>query len=314
MAIDNPTSQPEPSAAIWKIDRFAIHDGPGIRTNVYFKGCPLRCLWCSNPEGQMSHDQLGLLAAKCTGCGRCFDVCAPGALEAVDGRPAVDFAACDVCGDCVPVCAPGALFVYGGTYTLSQLMDIVERDRHVYRRSGGGITLTGGEPLLQHDFAQQLLGACHKVGIHTVVETCGCIGSPVFLESLREIDWLFFDLKHIDPVEHRRLTGRSNDMILENLRTASSFFREKDRKLVLRQVVVPGLNDGENITALARLAAGLPRVDMIELLPCHNYGTDKYATLGWSLPEELVVPSVELLDKYRDTIEGYGVPCRIGGL
>jgi pyruvate formate lyase activating enzyme len=193
-------------------------------------------------------------------------------------------------------------------------MDVVERDRHIYRRSGGGITLTGGEPLVQHEFAQQLLATCHEVGIHTVVETCGCVGTSVFRESLENIDWLFFDLKHVEPGAHRRLTGRSNASILTNLRAASSFFCEKDRTLVIRQVVVPGLNDGDNVLALARLAAGLPRVDMIELLPYHAYGAHKYASLGLAAAEELAPPSAEKLREYRETIETHGIPCTIGGL
>ena len=314
MAVDNSASQPEWSAGIWKIDRFATHDGPGIRTNVYFKGCLLHCVWCSNPEGQAPQDQLGFLASKCSGCGRCFDVCARGAIEAVDNRHAVDLAACDLCGNCVKVCAPKAIFIYGGRYTLSQLMDVVERDRHAYRRSGGGVTLTGGEPFLQHEFVQQLLATCHEVGIHTVVETCGCVGSHIFRESLKHVDWLIFDLKHIDDGKHRQLTGRTNKAILKNLRMASSLFCREDRTLVIRQVVVPGLNDGDNIGALARLAASLPRVDLIELLPCHSYGIHKYAALGRNVPQEPVPPTAERLQEYRDTIEQHGVRCTIGGL
>ena len=304
----------EPLAAIWKIDRFATHDGPGIRTNVYFKGCLLRCRWCSNPEGQEQQDQLGFLANKCNGCGLCFDLCPRRAIDVVDGRPVVDFIACNVCGDCARVCGPKALLIYGGHYSLSELMDIVERDRHIYRRSGGGITLTGGEPLLQHEFAQRLLAICHEVGIHTVVETCGCVDHTIFHESLENIDWLFFDLKHVDDGKHRQLTGRSNDLILKNLQTASSFFREKERTLVIRQVIVPGLNDAANILAVAQLAAGLPRVDSIELLPYHDYGLHKYATLGRAVVEEPVPPSVDELHEYQGIIRGYGIECSIGGL
>jgi glycyl-radical enzyme activating protein len=304
----------ESSAAIWKIDRFATHDGPGIRTNIYFKGCQLRCLWCSNPEGQAQEDQLGFLVNKCTGCGLCFDVCPKGAISVADGKPRVDFGVCDLCGRCVDACAPGALFVYGGRYTVSRLMDVVERDRHIYRRSGGGITLTGGEPLLQPEFVQELLAACHDVGIHTVVETCGCVGSRAFRDSLNNIDWLFFDLKHIGAEKHRQLTGRSNATILKNLRMASSTLAQTNRTLVIRQVVVPGLNDGENIVALARLAADLPRVDWIELLPYHNYGVHKYGALGRHDGEEFLPPGEHELKGYCDVIQGHGVKCTIGGL
>jgi pyruvate formate lyase activating enzyme len=307
-------TRPELSAAIWKVDRFATHDGPGIRTNVYFKGCPLRCLWCSNPEGQATEDQLGFLSNKCTGCGLCFDLCPKGAITVTAGRPVVDFAACDVCGECARVCSLRALFVYGGRYSVSDVVDIVERDRHIYRRSGGGVTLTGGEPLAQHEFARQLLAACHEVGIHTVVETCGCVGTAQFSQSLEHIDWLFFDLKHIDPERHRELTGRPNDTILMNLRAASAFLSATDRTLVIRQVVVPGLNAGDNIVALARLAAGLPRVDMIELLPYHDYGQHKYASVGMRVGLESARPSADELQEYGDIIRGYGIECSVGGL
>ena len=303
----------EPAGAIWKIDRFATDDGPGIRTNIYFKGCLLRCRWCSNPEGQEQRDELGFLASRCTGCGVCFDVCPHGAIQASSGWPVVDRTRCDLCGACVEGCAPKALFVYGDRFPLSRLMDIIERDRHVYRRSGGGITVTGGEPLLQHRFVQLLLTACHDVGIHSVVETCGCVDSRTFRRSLVNVDWLFFDLKHIDARRHREITSRTNALILKNLQTASSLFAEKGKTLVLRQVLVPGQNDGENIVALAELATRLPRVDAIELLPCHSYGVHKYATLGRKSVDELPGPSAEALEGYRQILEARGLACTIGG-
>jgi len=302
-------------AAIWKIDRFAIHDGPGIRTNIYFKGCPLSCLWCSNPEGQLQGDELGFSVNKCTGCGLCFNVCPRGAIKTQDGTPLLDFEKCDLCEKCIEVCSPGALYIYGGYYALSQIMDIAERDRHIYRRSGGGITCTGGEPLIQTKFVQQLLARCHEVGIHTVVETCGCISRNKFINSLPNIDWLFFDLKHISNDRHRELTGKDNVIILDNLRTASKVLSEAGKTLVIRQVVVPGLNDEDNIATLARLVSELPHVDMIELLPYHNYGMHKYQTLGRNYQlNYLALPSTDKLKKYKEIIENYGITCKIGGL
>lgn len=312
---DDTPPQSEPRGIIWKLDRFAIHDGPGIRTNIYFKGCNLRCRWCSNPEGQRPKDQLGFLAAKCDGCGRCYDACPRGLIRPGDGPPIIDFQKCDLCGNCIEACSPGALFVYGSAYTLPQIMDIIERDRHSYRKSGGGITCTGGEPLLQSEFVSRLLTACHDVGIHTVVETCGHVDKEAFRKSLEHIDWLFFDLKHVDAERHRELTGQDNALILDNLRTAAAFCLRNGRRLVIRQVVVPGLNDGPNIDALARTASELPHLDAIELLPFHNYGMHKYATLGRDYRlETLEPPPSTVLEDYRQTVESYGITCRIGGL
>ena len=253
------------TAAIWKIDSFTIHDGPGIRTNVYFQGCPLGCLWCSNPEGQHQEAEPGFINARCR--------------------------------------------------TLSQLMDIIERDRHIYRRSGGGITCTGGETFLQAAFLRALLARCHEVGIHTAVETCGCVGKAEFKATLSDIDWLFFDLKHLDSAEHKRLTGRSNRIILDNLFTASSVLGKAGKILVIRQVVVPGLNDEGNIRALAELARGLPWVHYIELLPYHNYGMNKYQKIGLKYQlEDITPPSEAKLKEYQEIIESYGITCKIGGL
>ncbi|MDP2659356.1 MAG: glycyl-radical enzyme activating protein [Dehalococcoidia bacterium] len=306
-------SRKETGAAIWKVDRFAIHDGPGIRTNLYFKGCPLRCLWCSNPEGQREMGELNYSEVRCTGCGRCYDVCPAGALKPGDGRASLDFMGCTNCGQCVSVCLSGAISIFQRSYTLEQVMEVVKRDRHAYRRSGGGITCTGGEPFLQAAFLMDLLTACRDQGIHTAVESSGCVNPSQFRDALDRIDWLFLDLKHLDSERHRNLTGRDNAVILENLRTASSFFARTGKVLVIRQVVAPGLNDGDNIKALAEMAMALPRVDFVELLPYHAYGREKYHTLGRPYRlDDVETPDGETMSKYREIIERHGVKCRIG--
>jgi pyruvate formate lyase activating enzyme len=308
-------TEPELKANIWKIDRFATHDGPGIRTTVYFKGCGLRCLWCSNPESQHKEAEIGLARSQCTKCGLCFKACPRGAISPEDGFPVLDAAKCDFCGQCASICPAGAIHIYRGAYTLARLMDIIERDRHIYRRSGGGITCTGGEPFLQAEFLRQLLARCHEVGIHTAVETCGGVDESEFKASLSDIDWLFFDLKHVDKEQHKKLTGMNNILIQNNLRTASIILGEKGKVLVIRQVVVPGLNDEGNIRALAELARGLPHVDYIELLPYHNFGMNKYQILGRRYQlEDLAPPSEDKLKEYQDIITRYGIVCKIGGL
>jgi pyruvate formate lyase activating enzyme len=306
---------PELKAAIWKIDRFAIHDGPGIRTNIYFKGCSLRCLWCSNPEGQLQNEEIGLSETQCTKCGLCYAACSRRALKSQNGFPVMESAKCDFCGQCVSVCPAGAIHIYGGFYSLPQLMDIVERDRHIYRRSGGGITCTGGEPFLQAEFLRRLLAQCHEVGIHTAVETCGCVDESEFKESMANIDWLFFDLKHIGSGEHQRLTGRDNKTILNNLRLASSVLGGQGKVLVIRQVVITGVNDENNILALAELARGLPHLDYIELLPYHNYGMNKYQILGRKYQlRDMLPPSEAKVKGYQQIIEDCGLTAKIGGL
>jgi pyruvate formate lyase activating enzyme len=194
-------------------------------------------------------------------------------------------------------------------------MDVIERDRHIYRKSGGGITCTGGEPLLQMEFVRLLLAECSVMGIRTALETCGYVDEAEFRKTLSNVDWLFFDLKHLDSNRHRGLTGRDNSIVLSNLRTASSVFSESGRVLVIRQVIVPGLNDGNNISALAEFARALPHVNMIELLPYHAYGSHKYRSLGREYQlHDLEPPSEDRLLEYKDLVERQGIQCKIGGL
>ncbi len=307
---DDPVLQ----ALIWKIDRFATRDGPGIRTNFYFKGCPLHCLWCSNPEGQRREREPGFSGVMCTRCGLCAEACPEGALSLQDGVPAVNDA-CTGCGACASVCPSGALFIYGKLYDLPAIMDVVERDRHLYRRSGGGITCSGGEPCAQGVFLHRLFRECRRFGVHTALETCGYAEKTLFRKILDVVDWLFFDLKHLDFAEHKRLTGKENAMITENLRTASSVLGERGKTLVVRQVVVPGCNDGDNITALGKLAGQLPYVDSVELLPYHAFGAHKYPTLRRAYDLVGVSPAdEETLGEYAKKIENFGVRCVIGGI
>ena len=304
-----------PRGCIWKIDRYAIHDGPGIRTSFYFKGCPLHCLWCANPEGQSPQRELGFLEERCTHCGSCYHSCPSGALRVMRDVPVIDYLKCDVCEKCVSSCRVNALISYGVYYEIHQLLDIIERDRHAFRKTGGGITCTGGEPLHQPDFLKALFSQCQSRGIHTVLETSGYAEASTFREILNHVDWLFFDLKHLDNSQHLKLTGQSNAIILNNLQIASDILGKKGRSLVIRQVIVPGLNDGENTDSLIQLATRLPHVDMIELLPYHSYGSCKYKALGKNYRlDDVFPPSKDYLLNVKNAIRKAGITCTIGGL
>jgi pyruvate formate lyase activating enzyme len=196
---------------------------------------------------------------------------------------------------------------------MSELLDGFERDRAIYRRSGGGVTCTGGEPLRQAPFVGALLAECKRRGLHTVVETCGCVSGDALAAVLDHVDWLFFDLKHPGGAEHKRLTGRDNAAILRNLGHASLALGKRSKTLVLRYVVVPGVNDGDNIDALADLSVGLPHLDAVELLPYHSYGSYKYGALGRHYElEHQQPPSAAVMEAYRRALERRGCPCTIG--
>ncbi|MBI2916362.1 MAG: glycyl-radical enzyme activating protein [Chloroflexi bacterium] len=271
---------------VWKIDRFASHDGPGIRTLVYFKGCPLRCEWCSNPEGQAPDPVLVFQAAKCTGCGLCIEACPLRALQLVqdpEGNGAgvqIDRSRCQPCQACVASCPDDALQVWGRRRTTGDLLEVLDKDRAVHARSGGGLTCTGGDPVYQWRFLVNVLEACAQWGIHTAVETCAYADEAPFKSAVERLDWLFIDLKHMDTNAHLRWTGKSNGPVLRNARLASHLLKARGKALVIRQVVVPGVNDGQNISDLADFLCSLPLVTAVELLPYHIYGASKYGLLG----------------------------------
>ncbi|MFH1650523.1 MAG: glycyl-radical enzyme activating protein [Chloroflexota bacterium] len=302
-------SNEAPEGLIWKIDRNATHDGPGIRTLLFFKGCPLSCRWCSNPEGQAAGPELIFRRSECTDCGLCLEVCPRGALSrrepsAID----IDRSACDACGDCMAACPTGALHLWGQRYSVPEIVELLEKDRTLHRQSGGGLSCTGGEPLYQPAFLRELLAQCRRRGIHTVVETSALADEKHFRAMLEMVDWLYIDLKHTDPAKHRELTEVNNDLILRNTRLASARLQERGKTLVVRQVLVPGITDGPNITALADFLASLPFLSGVELLAYHNYGTGKYELLGrrYALPE-ISPPSAGEMEKAKEQLRARGI-------
>jgi pyruvate formate lyase activating enzyme len=268
---------------IFNIQRYSVHDGVGIRTLVFLKGCPLCCQWCSNPESQSAKPELGLIAARCVGveaCGApCLPACPLGALRLDEGgKVVVDREHCDACGECVVPCVHEALKVVGREMTVAEVMKEIEKDRPFYRRSGGGVTVGGGEPLAQYRFTVALLAAAQDEYLHTAIETSGCCAWPHLAEVLSHVDLLHFDLKHMDPQRHAELTGQTNELILDNLRQVLSIKEPQD--VIIRIPVIPGCNDSvENVSASVRFLAEVGFVQ-VELVPYHRFGVPKYAQYG----------------------------------
>jgi pyruvate formate lyase activating enzyme len=266
---------------VFDIKRFSIHDGPGIRTTVFLKGCPLRCWWCHNPEGQARQPELFLRPERCIGCGACLEVCEHGAISQDGERMVTDRACCTDCGVCAEVCYAEAREVVGREMTVVEVMDAIERDSAFYDQSGGGVTFSGGEPLTQPIFLGELLRACKAATLHTTLDTCGFAPWDI-VESVRgDVDLFLYDLKLIDDVRHRKVTGVSNARILENLRRLS----RKGHRIVLRVPIIPGINDDEEtVHAIGAFAADLPSLERVELLPYHRIGQGKYGQLGKTCP------------------------------
>ncbi|ABD86739.1 glycyl-radical enzyme activating protein [Rhodopseudomonas palustris] len=300
----------EQEGIVFDIQRYSIHDGPGIRTIVFLKGCPLACRWCSNPESQKAEPSLFFQKANCVKCGKCKEVCPTGAIS--PENPAfIDRSKCISCGTCANVCAYGALTMKGRSMTVWQVMQELQKDATNYRRSGGGITLSGGEPLVQSDFALELLKACKDKGWSTAMETTGNVPQEVVERVMPYVDHALVDLKSIDPAVHEKNTARPNRLILENAIRISKL----SGNTAVRVPVIPGVNDNPAaIAAIAQFAKLMHGVETVHLLPYHRFGENKYALLGRDYPmgdtPALAGAKAEAL---KLVVEGQGLRCLIGG-
>ncbi len=262
---------------IFNIQKCSIHDGPGLRTLVFLKGCPLKCLWCANPESQRYDRELSDSPSKCIACGACLEKCPNRCLSLHTGGHDVDFALCNHCGDCTEVCYAKSLQMVGEDKTADELLDVILRDKRYYARSGGGVTFSGGEPLTQPEFLLEIGEKCRRAGIHVTIETCGCGSYAEFAPALEYVDLVFFDLKAADPERHRELTGASNAGLLKNLEAMDKLGKE----IIIRIPLIPGCTDDEdNLIALAEIIKPLASVKQVELMPYHALGESKYAMLG----------------------------------
>jgi pyruvate formate lyase activating enzyme len=297
------------SGLVFDIQRFSLHDGGGIRTLVFLKGCPLHCPWCCNPESQLMAPELLLAPARCIGCGACRAACPQGV--AADASSPLDRSRCLVCGACASACPTGAREVRGRWMRVAEVLREVERDRLVYRASGGGVTVSGGEPLQQPTFVAGLLRACRLRGLHAVLETCGHAPGEECRAVFALADAVFFDVKHLDPVVHQRATGVGNEQILGNLRSAA----ETGVRLVIRMPLIPGFNaEASTVRDVAALARDLGVCDL-HLLPYHALGEAKHTALGrrYLLPG-LGTPSADSLRQLVRAAESVGpLRVRLGG-
>ena len=263
------------SGMVYNIQRMSTKDGPGLRTTVYLKGCPLHCLWCSNPESQSSHPQLMCFENLCTSCGACEKICPHRAVIKTEKGFNRERSKCKDCGLCVDVCPSKARVMSGQLMTVKEVMDIVDRDNIFYANSEGGVTFGGGEPTAAGDFLIELMQDCANKGYHVCVDTCGICNMRQFRKVIDLANLFLFDCKHMDPQEHRRLTGMDNVIILENLHQVLN----SGKDVHIRIPLMPGLNDSEaNIKAIAEFLRPYGKNE-VDILPCHAFGASKYDAL-----------------------------------
>lgn len=302
----------ENTGIAFNIQRFSIHDGPGIRTTVFMKGCPLRCRWCSNVESMNPKPELGIIRSSCNNCGKCLKICPEGAIS-FDDDSVIQFDRnrCTACGECVAVCFPDALTIYGKQITADDVFKEVIKDRAFYEGSGGGVTVSGGEPLYQADFVTALFRRCREADIDTCLYTCGYAATDKLKKVLAYTDRVLYDLKHMDAGCHQQFTSVANDLILNNAKIVA----ESGTPITIRIPLIKDVNDTtRNIMETSRFVRMLGKSVAVELLPYHRLGIGKYKTLDKPYPgEDLQTPSSEEIEVTKKMFQEYSLPCNVGG-
>jgi pyruvate formate lyase activating enzyme len=302
---------------LFNIQRFSIHDGPGIRTTVFLKGCTLACAWCHNPESIAREPELVFFPHRCIGCRGCTEACPTGALTLEGERRQHRPERCRLCGRCADACVAGALVLEGREATVAEVIAEVLKDQPFYERSGGGVTLSGGEPLLQPDFAADLLARCRAHGLHTCLDTAAHAPWDAFEAVLPHTDLVLLDLKLMDPERHRMATGVTNEVILANARRLggqdSRGRLSHTASLIVRVPIVPGWTDDDaNLAAIAEFVRGFPNLDHVELLPYHRLAESKYLRLQRPYPlEGTPPPSRERLDSLLARLTARGLHAKL---
>ena len=296
---------------VFNVQRFSLHDGPGIRTTFFLKGCPLSCSWCHNPEGRTAAPEVVVTAHRCIECGGCVDACPLGLPSGIGGGWTKSRDRCEACGSCVDACPTGARRLAGREMTVAEAVEEGLKDRVFYATSGGGVTFSGGEPLRQSGFVIGALKAFRGHGVHSAVDTCGLVDRETLLSAAEHADLFLYDIKHMDDALHHEWAGASNERILANLVALSTVHDA----IWVRMPVIPGVNDdGHNLRRTADLVAGLSGIERVSLLPYHRLGSDKRARIGAeSESPPIEEPARERMLEAASVFEAAGLHTTIGG-